>query len=76
MNCILCKSKLTRGKVNHIVDLNGHIIIIKDVPANVCKQCGEYFIENDVALKLEKIIEEVVKNKAEIFVVNYSEMAA
>lgn len=76
MNCILCKSKLTRGKVNHIVDLNGHIIIIKDVPANVCKQCGEYFIENNVALKLEKIIEEVVKNKAEIFVVNYSEMAA
>ncbi|MCI1945632.1 type II toxin-antitoxin system MqsA family antitoxin [Clostridium luticellarii] len=76
MNCILCKSRLARGKVNHIVDLNGHIIIIKDVPANVCKQCGEYFIENDVALKLEKIIEEVVKNKAEIFVVNYSEMAA
>ncbi|AJA47866.1 hypothetical protein CPAST_c17960 [Clostridium pasteurianum DSM 525 = ATCC 6013] len=76
MNCILCKANLVQGKVNHIVDLDGHIIIIKGVPANVCKQCGEYFIENDIALKLEKIIEEVIKNKAEIFVVNYSEMAA
>lgn len=76
MKCILCKSNLVKGTVNHIVDLDGHIIIIKNVPANVCKQCGEYFVETDIAIKLEKIIEEVIKNKAEIFVVNYAEMAA
>jgi len=76
MNCILCKSNLVSGKVNHIIDLDGHIIIIKGVPANVCKQCGEYFIDTDIAIKLEKIIEDVMKNRAEIFVVNYSEAAA
>jgi YgiT-type zinc finger domain-containing protein len=76
MNCIMCKSNLILGNVNHIVDFDGHIIIIKGVPANICKQCGEYFIENEIALKLERIIEEVKKNKAEIFVINYSEMAA
>lgn len=76
MNCILCKATMVKGYVNHIVDLNGHIIIVKGVPANVCKQCGEYFIENDVALKLEKIIEDTEKNKAEILVINYSEIAA
>ncbi|MFL0194286.1 type II toxin-antitoxin system MqsA family antitoxin [Clostridium sp. WILCCON 0269] len=76
MNCILCKSNMIDGKVNHIVDLDGHIIIIKGVPANICRQCGEYFIENNIALKLEKIVEEAMKNKAEIFVVNYSEMVA
>lgn len=76
MNCILCKSKLIKGNVNHIVDFNGHIVIIKGVPANICKQCGEYFIENDVALRLEKIVEEAKKNNAEVFIVNYSEIAA
>lgn len=76
MNCILCKSNMIKENINHIVDFKGNIIIIKDVPANVCKQCGEYFIENDVAMKLEKAIEEVKKNKAEIFVVNFSDMAA
>jgi YgiT-type zinc finger domain-containing protein len=76
MKCILCKSNLTIGVVNHIVDLDGHIIIIKGVPANICNQCGEYFIENDIAIKLEKIIEEVTKNKIEILILNYSEMAA
>ncbi|MEY8001705.1 type II toxin-antitoxin system MqsA family antitoxin [Clostridium sp. Mt-5] len=74
MNCTLCKGDLVQGRVNHIVDLDGHIIIIKDVPANVCKQCGEYFLENDIALKVEKIVDEVRKNKAEILVMNYSEI--
>ncbi|WP_368488940.1 type II toxin-antitoxin system MqsA family antitoxin [Clostridium sp. BJN0013] len=76
MNCILCKGNLVKDKVNYIVDLNGNIIIIKGVPANVCKQCGEYFLENDIALKIEKIVEEAKKNKAEILVLNYSEVAA
>ena len=76
MNCVICKSNLIKGYVNHIVDFDGHIIIIKGTPANVCKQCGEYYVENDVALKLEKIIEDAKKNKAEIIIVNYSEIAA
>jgi len=33
------------------------------VPANICKQCGEYYLENDVALKLEKIIEDAEQIK-------------
>lgn len=76
MNCILCEGDLIKGNINHIVDLDGHIIIIKGVPANVCKQCGEYFLKNDIALKVEKIVEEAKKNKAEIFVLNYSEVVA
>lgn len=76
LNCIMCKSTLSVGNVNHIVDFNGHIIIIKEVPANICNQCGEYFLENEIALKLERIIEEAKKNNAEIFVINYAEMAA
>lgn len=76
MNCIMCKSKLTAGVVNHIVDINGHIIIIKNVPANVCKQCGEYFVENDIAIKLEQIVEEAEKSKAEVTIINFYEKVA
>ncbi len=76
MKCILCKFNLVEGNVNHIVDFNGHTIIIKGVPANICKQCGEYYVENDIALEIEKIIEDAKKNKAEILVINYSETVA
>ena len=76
MNCILCKSNLVKGNINHIVDFEGHIIIIKGVPANICKQCGEYYIENAIALKLEKINQDAKKNNVEILVINYSEIVA
>jgi len=47
VNCIMCKSKLDKSRVNHIVDKMGRIVIIKNVPANVCGQCGEYYVDND-----------------------------
>ena len=43
MNCTFCKAPLSNGRVNHIVDL-GNIIIVKNVPANVCKQCGNILL--------------------------------
>jgi len=76
MNCVLCKANLTKGNVNHIVDLGEGIIIIKNVPANICEQCGEYYLDTNTALKIEPILEDIKKNKAEIFIVNYSKMVA
>ncbi len=73
INYILCKSNLFKGKVEHNVDLDGHSTIIKNVLANICNQCGEYFVEDDVAIKLEKMIEAIVENRTEILVMNYSE---
>ncbi|MBC7076588.1 MAG: type II toxin-antitoxin system MqsA family antitoxin [Syntrophomonadaceae bacterium] len=76
MKCVMCKSKLAKSSVNHIVDYNGRIIIIKNVPANVCGQCGEYYIDNDTAMRLEEVVSDLLNNKAEILVLNYSEMVA
>jgi YgiT-type zinc finger domain-containing protein len=76
MNCIMCKSNLIDGNVNHIIDFDGHILILKNVPANICKQCGEYYIDTEIAEKIEKIIETIIKNNAEILVMNYNEFVA
>ena len=76
MNCAICKAELSKGYVNHIVDLKERIIIIKNVPASICMQCGEYFVDTETATKLETIVEEAKKNKAEIFVAKYNELVA
>ena len=52
------------------------IIIIKNVPANICEQCGEYYLDTETALKLETLVDQIKKNKAEVFIVNYNEMVA
>ena len=76
MNCILCRANLTKGRVNHIVDLREGIIIIKNVPANVCNQCGEYYLDTKTAMELENMVDKIKRNKAEVFIVNYNEMVA
>ena len=74
--CSLCKGKLKNDQVNHMVDIDDLIIIIKKVPAVECKQCGEYYIEHEIVLKVEEIIENLKDNKAEVFIVNFDDRAA
>lgn len=76
MNCFMCKGQMRPGNVNHIVDRDGEIIIIKNVPAIVCKQCGEAFYDNEVMKKVEKIVEEAKSNRAEITIINYYDKVA
>ncbi|HAN09683.1 MAG TPA: type II toxin-antitoxin system MqsA family antitoxin [Clostridiales bacterium] len=76
MNCFMCKGSTENGIVNHVVDINGAIIIIKNVPANVCSQCGEVFFDNEVAKKIEIIVEQAKENHAEITIINYRDKAA
>ena len=71
MNCVLCGSNLDKGYIIHTVDVDGHRIIIKDVPSNICKQCGEYYVQNNVALNIKKIIEAKKNSNAKIIVIKY-----
>lgn len=76
MKCFMCKGETEKKLVNYLVDIDNTIIIIKEVPANVCKQCGERYFDNDVMKNLEKIIDEVKKVSIEISIVNYNEKTA
>ena len=49
MNCLMCKGDLEDKKTTYMVELNNCIIIIKNVPSQVCKQCGEVSYSNEVA---------------------------
>ena len=75
-NCSICKGNLEIGNINHIADLDNFIIIIKNVPANVCIQCGEYYLEHKVTLKIEKIIENYRETAAELVIINYFDLVA
>ena len=46
---INCKNGNTSpGVVNTILQQNGCTIIFKDVPADVCTNCGEYYLNEEV----------------------------
>jgi len=77
MNCFMCKGKLTDQNTSFMVDLGNCIVIVKNVPSQVCSQCGEASYSNDVARQLEKIANTIKSTTiTEIAVVNYSDKVA
>ncbi len=48
---------MERGETNLPYELDGErIIVVKDVPALVCVQCGDAFVEIEVLRRVEKIL--------------------
>ena len=72
MTCFMCKGKMENKLTNFIADLGKTIIIVKDVPSQVCQQCGEVSYSDEVARKLEQIVESLQSQSMEIAITNYS----
>lgn len=74
--CMFCKcDTVTQSLTTHVVNYNGAIIVIKNVPCEECEQCGEKFYTDDVAEKLEKIVNAAKQMMQEIAVLDYSKVA-
>ena len=56
--CPLCGGSKTPGKTTYTVDLGFGVIVVRNVPATVCSQCREEWIDADTARKLERLTEE------------------
>ncbi|MBR5912780.1 MAG: type II toxin-antitoxin system MqsA family antitoxin [Selenomonadaceae bacterium] len=76
MKCFMCRGNLENKLTNFTVDLGKCVVIVKNVPSQVCTQCGEVSYDNEVALKLEKLVNSVRNFSTEIVVFNYEEQRA
>ena len=54
--CPLCGGTKEAGKTTFTVDLGFGVVVVRDVPATVCSQCGEDWIVDAVAAQLEDIV--------------------
>lgn len=71
MTCFKCKGNLEEKITNYFVDLENTIIIIKEVPAKVCSECGEQYFDDKTAENIDKIVEQLKNLSAEVTVVKY-----
>lgn len=76
MNCVMCKGTLENKNTTFMIELDNCIIIIKNVPSQVCKQCGEVTYSDEVAKQLERLVNTVRNTITEITVINYTEKVA
>ena len=54
--CPLCGGSKKPGRTTFTVDLGFGVVVVRDVPASVCSQCGADWIQDSIASKLEEIV--------------------
>lgn len=54
--CPLCGGTLVAKKVTHPQEYEGKIVILQNVPAEVCLQCGEVLLRPDVLQRVQELV--------------------
>jgi YgiT-type zinc finger domain-containing protein len=76
MKCIICKHGHTQpGKMTSTLDRGDTTIIVKEVPADICDNCGEGYLSQEISAQLLKQAEEAVKAGIQVDVRKYKEAA-
>jgi uncharacterized protein with ATP-grasp and redox domains len=48
------------------------MVIVKEVPAQVCDNCGEYYLDQTVSEQIFAIAEDAVRKNAEVQIVRFA----
>ena len=67
MSCVICRNGKTHtGQVTVMVQRGETTVILKQAPADVCENCGEYYLSSEVAGQVLERAESAVKSGAEV----------
>ncbi len=73
MKCVICKQGQTHNGTTTVTLERGRTtVIIKDVPAEVCENCCEYYLSEEVTQKVQQLAEHAVQQGVEIEVLRYA----
>jgi YgiT-type zinc finger domain-containing protein len=73
MHCVICKHGTTQpGKTVVTLDRENCIIVFKDVPADICQNCGEYYLNDTVTQQILEQAEFALSKGAEVEVRRYA----
>ena len=75
--CALCGGERVPGRITSMADLGGGVLVVRNVPATVCAQCGEEWLGHATAAELHRLAEDARRRGAlvEIFHMDNCEVA-
>jgi YgiT-type zinc finger domain-containing protein len=66
MECVICKNGTTiKGFATITLERNGSVIVFKNVAADVCDNCGEYYLDEATSKQVLKQANQSIENGAE-----------
>lgn len=73
MNCVICKTgQLAEGTATVTLQRGETTIVIKDVPAQVCDNCGEYYLSDELSREVLAMAEAAVTTGAEVEILRWA----
>ncbi len=72
MKCVICKYGETQlGKMTATLSRNETTVVIKEVPAEICENCGEEYLSQEITSYLFKIAESAANSGIQVDVRKY-----
>ena len=72
MKCVICKQGETQlGATTVTFERNGLTMVIKNVPAQVCTNCGEAYVDDQTTRQLLKTAEQIAHKGTEVDIRQY-----
>jgi YgiT-type zinc finger domain-containing protein len=73
MHCVICKHGKTQpGFTTVTLHRDGCVVIFKEVPADICQNCGEYYLSDDMTELLLQQAETAIASGAEVEIRRYA----
>ncbi len=72
MRCVICKNGETHPGTTTVTLQRGETtVVIKGVTAEICDNCGEYYLSEDVTDEVMMQAETAVRNGAEVEIIRF-----
>jgi YgiT-type zinc finger domain-containing protein len=72
MNCVICKHGETQpGRTTVTLTRGNTTVVFRDVPALICDNCGEEYVDEETTSRLLAIAEEAVRAGVHVDVRDY-----
>jgi YgiT-type zinc finger domain-containing protein len=73
MTCLFCRQGQTHsGRVTVVLQRDETVVIFKEVPAQVCENCGEYYLSETITGELLERAEKAIQNGAEVEILRFA----
>ena len=72
MTCIACgRGEMVEERQPRVVERDGRVAVVRDVPVLVCDACGEVYIDTVVAKQLDLVFHRLLDGPVEHVVGHY-----
>ena len=74
--CPLCGGHKAIASTTFTVDLGFGVVVVRHVPAHVCDQCGEEWLDDSTSAYLETIVNDAKVKRSMVEVTEYTSQKA